>query len=70
MYYEQPLQTAMLLSMTGVGSLLANQWYTSVEANLERTNTVIKGIERHSVSLTKHSMYLIGRIIVGEQNGW
>lgn len=34
---------AMLFSLTGVGCIVANQWYTSVERNLEQINSLIKG---------------------------
>lgn len=36
---------AMLLRMTGVSSMVINQWHTSVENNVTRTNAMIKGTQ-------------------------
>ncbi|NXS38413.1 CFA46 protein, partial [Pomatostomus ruficeps] len=33
---ERPTETAVLLSLTGVGSVIATQWYTSLQENAER----------------------------------
>ncbi|NXL83931.1 CFA46 protein, partial [Alectura lathami] len=33
---ERPTATAMLLSLTGVRSVIANQWYTTLQENAER----------------------------------
>lgn len=33
---EEPTETAMLLSLTGVGSIIANQWFTTLQENAER----------------------------------
>ncbi|PKU43211.1 tetratricopeptide repeat protein hypothetical protein [Limosa lapponica baueri] len=33
---ERPTETAVLLSLTGVRSVIANQWYTSLQENAER----------------------------------
>ncbi|KAM8806051.1 cilia- and flagella-associated protein 46 [Eudromia elegans] len=33
---ERPVETAMLLSLTGVRTIIANQWYTSLQENAER----------------------------------
>ncbi|NXJ57068.1 CFA46 protein, partial [Spizaetus tyrannus] len=33
---ERPTETAMLLSLTGVHSIIANQWYTTLQENAER----------------------------------
>ncbi|XP_064320516.1 cilia- and flagella-associated protein 46 isoform X4 [Phalacrocorax carbo] len=33
---ERPIETAMLLSLTGVRSVIANQWYTTLQENAER----------------------------------
>ncbi|KGL99400.1 Tetratricopeptide repeat protein 40, partial [Charadrius vociferus] len=33
---ESPTETAMLLSLTGVRSIIANQWYTTLQENAER----------------------------------
>ncbi|KFQ31670.1 Tetratricopeptide repeat protein 40, partial [Mesitornis unicolor] len=33
---ERPTETAMLLSLAGVGALVANQWYTTLPENAER----------------------------------
>ncbi|NWX23610.1 CFA46 protein, partial [Aegotheles bennettii] len=32
---ERPTETAMLLSLTGVRSVIANQWYTTLQQNAE-----------------------------------
>ncbi|NWH98985.1 CFA46 protein, partial [Tichodroma muraria] len=37
---ERPTETAMLLSLTGVGSVIATQWYTSLEEHAERLETL------------------------------
>ncbi|KAM4896437.1 cilia- and flagella-associated protein 46 [Sylvia borin] len=39
---ERPTETAMLLSLTGVGSVIATQWYTSLEENAERLETLFE----------------------------
>lgn len=39
---EGPAETAMLLSLTGVGSVIAMQWYTSLEENAERLETLFE----------------------------
>ncbi len=49
LYFEQPVQTAMLLSMTGVGCVVANQLYMSVETNLRHTKVLLKGIVLHTL---------------------
>ncbi|NXB73264.1 CFA46 protein, partial [Donacobius atricapilla] len=41
---ERPTETAMLLSLTGVGSVMAMQWYTSLEENAERLETVFENL--------------------------
>ena len=41
---ESPLQTAMLFSLVGTGSFVANQWHTTVQTNVEKMNAMIKGI--------------------------
>ncbi|NWR70596.1 CFA46 protein, partial [Centropus unirufus] len=33
---EGPTETAMLLSLTGVRSVIANQWFTTLQGNAER----------------------------------
>ncbi|NXY45483.1 CFA46 protein, partial [Ceuthmochares aereus] len=33
---EEPTETAMLLSLAGVGSIIANHWYTTLQGNAER----------------------------------
>ncbi|XP_037997464.1 cilia- and flagella-associated protein 46 [Motacilla alba alba] len=43
---ERPTETAMLLSLTGVGSVLAVQWYTSLEENAERLETLFENLLR------------------------
>lgn len=39
---ERPTETAMLLSLTGVVSVIAPQWYTSLEENAERLETLFE----------------------------
>ncbi|NXN85541.1 CFA46 protein, partial [Bombycilla garrulus] len=39
---ERPTETAMLLSLTGVGSVIATQWYTSLEENADRLETLFE----------------------------
>ncbi|XP_023786136.1 cilia- and flagella-associated protein 46 isoform X2 [Cyanistes caeruleus] len=41
---EGPTETAMLLSLTGVGSVIAPQWYTSLEENAERLETLFENL--------------------------
>ncbi|NXS78225.1 CFA46 protein, partial [Erpornis zantholeuca] len=39
---ERPTETAMLLSLTGVGSVIATQWYTTLQENAERLEVVFE----------------------------
>lgn len=39
---ERPTETAMLLSLTGAGSVVTMQWYTSLEENAERLETLFE----------------------------
>ncbi|NWZ84041.1 CFA46 protein, partial [Poecile atricapillus] len=41
---ERPTETAMLLSLTGVGSVIAPQWYTSLEENAERLEILFENL--------------------------
>ncbi|NXC89067.1 CFA46 protein, partial [Cercotrichas coryphoeus] len=41
---ERPTETAMLLSLTGVGSVIATQWYSSLEENAERLETLLENL--------------------------
>uniref|UniRef100_A0A8C3N363 Uncharacterized protein n=2 Tax=Geospiza parvula TaxID=87175 RepID=A0A8C3N363_GEOPR len=41
---ERPTETAMLLSLTGVGSIVATQWYTNLEENAERLETLFENL--------------------------
>uniref|UniRef100_A0A8C5NQB0 CFA46 protein n=1 Tax=Junco hyemalis TaxID=40217 RepID=A0A8C5NQB0_JUNHY len=41
---ERPTETAMLLSLTGVGSVVAMQWYTSLEENAGRLETLFENL--------------------------
>ncbi|NWZ06625.1 CFA46 protein, partial [Agelaius phoeniceus] len=41
---ERPTETAMLLSLTGVGSIAAPQWYTDLEENAERLETLFENL--------------------------
>ncbi|NXI26321.1 CFA46 protein, partial [Zosterops hypoxanthus] len=41
---ERPTETAMLLSLTGVVSVIAPQWYTSLEENAERLETLFENL--------------------------
>ncbi|NWT86000.1 CFA46 protein, partial [Lanius ludovicianus] len=39
---ERPTETAMLLSLTGVGSVIATQWYTTLQENAERLEVLFQ----------------------------
>ncbi|NXX33380.1 CFA46 protein, partial [Nicator chloris] len=41
---ERPAETAMLLSLAGVGSVVATQWYTSLEENAERLEILFENL--------------------------
>ncbi|NXB30205.1 CFA46 protein, partial [Eulacestoma nigropectus] len=41
---ERPTETAMLLSLTGVGSVIATQWYTTLEENAERLEVLFENL--------------------------
>ncbi|NXS10655.1 CFA46 protein, partial [Neodrepanis coruscans] len=41
---EGPAETAMLLSLSGVGCVVATQWYTSLEENAERLETLFQNL--------------------------
>ncbi|XP_032922061.1 cilia- and flagella-associated protein 46 isoform X2 [Catharus ustulatus] len=41
---ERPAETAMLLSLTGAGSVVTMQWYTSLEENAERLETLFENL--------------------------
>ncbi|NXU62720.1 CFA46 protein, partial [Horornis vulcanius] len=41
---ERPTETAMLLSLIGVGSIITIQWYTSLEENAERLETLSENL--------------------------
>ncbi|XP_030132507.2 cilia- and flagella-associated protein 46 [Taeniopygia guttata] len=41
---ERPTETAILLSLTGVGSVIATQWYTNLEENAERLETLFENL--------------------------
>ncbi|NXY08229.1 CFA46 protein, partial [Pteruthius melanotis] len=41
---ERPTETAMLLSLTGVGSVIATQWYTTLQENAERLEVLFKSL--------------------------
>ncbi|CAN8215744.1 unnamed protein product [Coccothraustes coccothraustes] len=41
---ERPTETAMLLSLTGVGSVIAPQWYTNLEENADRLETLFENL--------------------------
>ncbi|NXK66714.1 CFA46 protein, partial [Sylvietta virens] len=41
---ERPTETAMLLSLTGVGCVIATQWYTSLEENAERLESLFENL--------------------------
>ncbi|XP_068054496.1 cilia- and flagella-associated protein 46 [Anomalospiza imberbis] len=41
---ERPTETAMLLSLTGVGSVIATQWYTNLEENAQRLETLSENL--------------------------
>ncbi|NWV56906.1 CFA46 protein, partial [Daphoenositta chrysoptera] len=39
---ERPTETAMLLSLTGVASVIATQWYTTLQENAERLEVLFE----------------------------
>ncbi|KFP83299.1 Tetratricopeptide repeat protein 40, partial [Apaloderma vittatum] len=41
---ERPTETAMLLSLAGVPSVIANQWYTTLQENAERLEILSKNL--------------------------
>ncbi|NXI89004.1 CFA46 protein, partial [Rhipidura dahli] len=41
---ERPTETAMLLSLTGVGSVIALQWYTTLQENAERLELLFENL--------------------------
>ncbi|XP_037255322.1 cilia- and flagella-associated protein 46 isoform X3 [Falco rusticolus] len=41
---ETPTETAVLLSLTGVRSIIANQWYTTLQENAERLEILSKNL--------------------------
>ncbi|NXA69566.1 CFA46 protein, partial [Mohoua ochrocephala] len=41
---ERPTETAMLLSLTGVGSVVATQWYTTLQENAERLEVLFENM--------------------------
>ncbi|XP_062436353.1 cilia- and flagella-associated protein 46 [Rhea pennata] len=43
---ERPIETAMLLSLTGVHSIIANQWYTTLQENAERLEILSENLLR------------------------
>ncbi|XP_071946706.1 cilia- and flagella-associated protein 46-like [Antedon mediterranea] len=42
--HEKPVETSMLLSMTGIGCLIANQWHCTLKDNASTFNTLSKGL--------------------------
>ncbi|NWX52679.1 CFA46 protein, partial [Steatornis caripensis] len=41
---ETPTETAMLLSLTGVRSIITNQWYTTLQENAERLDILSENL--------------------------
>ncbi|NXH93672.1 CFA46 protein, partial [Pachycephala philippinensis] len=41
---ERPTETAMLLSLTGVGSVIVTQWYTTLQENAERLEALFENL--------------------------
>ncbi|XP_035186668.1 cilia- and flagella-associated protein 46 isoform X3 [Oxyura jamaicensis] len=41
---ERPTETVMLLSLTGVRSIIANQWYTTLQENAERLEFLFENL--------------------------
>ncbi|KFO79401.1 Tetratricopeptide repeat protein 40, partial [Cuculus canorus] len=41
---EEPTETAMLLSLAGVRSIIANQWYTTLQGNAERLDILSENL--------------------------
>ena len=44
---EKPIETAMLLSLSGVNCVLANQWHCTLQDNADVFNTLMKGMFKH-----------------------
>ena len=49
---EKPIETAMLLSLSGVNCVLANQWHCTLQDNADIFNTLMKGMLKHLISYT------------------
>ena len=47
---EKPVETALLLGLTGVRSVCLNQWHCTLSENAERLDVTMKGICRFSES--------------------
>ncbi|NXN06481.1 CFA46 protein, partial [Indicator maculatus] len=41
---EGPTETAMLLSLSGVGSIIANQWFTTLQENAQRLDILSESL--------------------------
>lgn len=50
---ERPKETAMLLSLTGVRSIIANQWYTTLQENAERLEILFESKYLYSSSFAR-----------------
>ncbi|CAG6017918.1 unnamed protein product [Menidia menidia] len=55
---EKPLETALLLSLGGVGCILLNQWHSSLQQNALHVATVLHGIlkDRETCGHTVHAL--------------
>ncbi|XP_033126439.1 cilia- and flagella-associated protein 46-like [Anneissia japonica] len=42
--HEKPVEVAMLMSMTGIGSLVVNQWHCALKDNAATFNTLMKAL--------------------------
>jgi len=41
--FERPVETAALFSLIGAGCIVTNQWYTTVQENVQLMNTLLGG---------------------------
>ena len=64
---EKPVETAMLLSLAGVNSILTNQWHCSLHDNAEKLDTLMKGTAIHQVSKTPDILFQLFKKINYDQ---
>ena len=41
--FERPVETTALFSLIGAGCIVTNQWYTTVQENVQLVNSVLAG---------------------------